>query len=63
MPHVISYEGRPRKLWQFTLEKKLFQGDLIVAFQCPQGAYKKAGEQPFSKACSERMRGNGLKLE
>ena len=29
----------------------------------PEGAYKKAGEGVFIRACSDRTRGNGFKLE
>ena len=34
-----------------------------MAFQYLKGAYGKAGEGLFMRACSERMRGNGSKLE
>ena len=34
-----------------------------MAFQHLKGAYRKAGEGLFIKACSFRMRGNGFKLE
>ncbi|PKU45846.1 hypothetical protein llap_3847 [Limosa lapponica baueri] len=36
---------------------------LIVAFQNLKGAYKKAEEGLFTRACSDRMRGNAFKLE
>ena len=34
-----------------------------MAFWYLKGAYRKAGEGLFIRACSERMRGNGFKLE
>ena len=47
----------------FSLEKRRFRGDLIVAFQYFKGAYRKGGEVHFLKECSGRMRGNGFKLK
>ncbi|GAB0209403.1 hypothetical protein GRJ2_003406000 [Grus japonensis] len=47
----------------FILEKRRLQGDLIVAFQYLKGAYRKAGEGLFIRECSDRTRGNGLKLK
>ncbi|KAK4826184.1 hypothetical protein QYF61_006128 [Mycteria americana] len=47
----------------FSLEKTKLQGDLIAAFQYLKGAYKKAGEGLFTRACSDRTRGNGFKLK
>ena len=46
-----------------SLEKRRRQGDLIAAFQYLKGAYKKAGEELFTRACSDRTGGNGSKLE
>ena len=34
-----------------------------MAFQYLKGTYRKAGEGLFIRACSDRMRGNGFKLE
>ncbi|GAB0204446.1 hypothetical protein GRJ2_002910200 [Grus japonensis] len=59
----LSYETRLRQLGLFSLEKRRLQGDLIAAFQYLKGAYKKSGERLFTRACSDRMRGNGLKLK
>ena len=37
--------------------------DFKVAFQYVKGAYRKAREGLFVRACSNRMRGNRFKLE
>jgi len=36
---------------------------LIAAFQYLKGAYKKTGKGLFTRACSDRTRGNGFRLE
>ena len=59
----LSYEDGLRQLGLFSLEKRRLQGDLIAAFQYPNGAYKKVGEGRFTRACSDRTRGNGFKLK
>ena len=47
----------------FSLDNRWLWGDLIVAFQYLKGAYRKAWEGVFIRSCSERLRGNGFKLE
>ncbi|GAB0180294.1 triadin [Grus japonensis] len=59
----LSYEDRQRELGLFSLEKTRLQEDLIVAFQYLKGAYRKAGEGLFTRACRDRTRGNGFKLK
>ncbi|KFV44934.1 hypothetical protein N328_02691, partial [Gavia stellata] len=59
----LSYEDRLRELGLFSLEKRRLQGDLRAAFQYLTGAYKKAGEGLFTRACNDRTRGNGFKLK
>jgi len=59
----LSYEERLIELGLFSLEERRPQGDLIAAFQYLKGAYKKAGEGIFTRAWSDRRRGNGFKLK
>jgi len=59
----LSCEERLRKFRLFSLEERRLQGDLIATFQYLKQAYKKAGDGFFTRACSDRTRGNGLKLK
>ena len=59
----LSYEDKLKELRLFSLEKRRLLGDGIAAFQYLKGAYRKAGEGLFIKACSNRPWGNGFKLE
>ena len=62
-PEHLPYEGRLSDLGLLGLEKRRLQEDLIVAFQYLKGAYRKAGEGLFIRACSDSARGNGFNLE
>jgi len=57
------YGDRLRELGLFSLEKRMLQGDLIAVFQDIKGAYRKAREGLFIRASSDRMSGNGFRLE
>jgi len=56
------YEDRLRELVLFSLKKRRLQGDLTAAFQYLKGAYRKEGDNFFSKAYCERTRIHGFKL-
>ena len=59
----LSYEDKLREMGLFSLENRRLWRDLIVAFQYPTGAYRKAGEGLFLRACSDRTGENFFKLE
>jgi len=58
----LFYEERLRDLELFSLEKSRLWGHLIAACQYLKGAYRKDGENTFSRACCDRTRSNGFKL-
>ena len=59
----LSYKDRLRELGLRSLEKRRLQGDLTAAFQYLKGAYRKDGEELFTRVFSDRTRGNGCKLK
>jgi len=59
MEHLLC-EGKLRELGSFIAEKRRLQRDLIVVFQYFQEAYRKAGVGVFTRAGSDRTRGNPL---
>ncbi|KFQ19872.1 hypothetical protein N332_11622, partial [Mesitornis unicolor] len=54
----LPYKDRLKELGLFSREKRRLQGDLIAAFQFLKRSYRKAGEGLFTRAGSDRMRGN-----
>ena len=61
--HSLHYKDRLGELEFFSLEKRRLQGDLTAAFQCLKGACRKTGEGLLRRACGDRTKGNGFKLE
>jgi len=59
----ISYKESLRELKLFSPEKRRLQGHLIATFQYLKAVYKTAGVGIFTRACSDRTRGNGFKLK
>jgi len=59
----LCYKERLSKLGLFSLEKTRLRGHLIAAFQYMKRAYKKAGEGLFTRAWSDRTRGNSFKTK
>ena len=59
MEHLY-YKERLRKVGLFSLEKRRLQGHVIAAFQYLKGAYRKDGNNLFSKACCDRTKSKAL---
>ena len=59
----LTCRDRLGELRLFSLEKRMIGGDLLAAFQYLKGSDRKAGEGLLRRVGSNRMRGNGFKLE
>jgi len=59
----LSYEERLRELGLFSLQKRRLSGHLGAALRYLKGAHKKAGKTLFTRAWSDRTKGNGFKLK
>ena len=58
----LSCEDRLRELVLYSLEKRRLQRDLTAALQYLKGDYEQAEAGLFTRACSDRTGGDGLKL-
>ncbi|GAB0176897.1 hypothetical protein GRJ2_000154900 [Grus japonensis] len=59
----LSFEDSLRELRLFSLEKRRLWGDLRAAFQYQRRPTRKLERDCFTRACSDRTRGNGLKMK
>jgi len=51
----LCWEDRLGELGLLSLGKRRLQGDLIAAFQCLKGVFRKEGDKLFSRACCDRQ--------
>jgi len=58
----LSYEERLRELGLLSTEKRRLRGGLMAAFQYLKGAYRKDGDNIFSRVCCDRTKSNGFRL-
>lgn len=56
MDHLFQEQMRT-ELELFSLENRRLKAGLIVAFQYLKAAYKKDGEEPYTRACRDRQEG------
>ena len=59
----LSYEGKLREVQLFSLERRRLWGDLLAAFRYLKETYKEERERLFTRACRDKIRGNGFKLK
>ena len=59
----LCYKERLRELGLFSLQKRTLRGDLFAAFQYLKRAFKKSGKRLFTRAWSDRTKGNGFELK
>jgi len=58
----LCCEDRLKESGLFSLEKRRLWGDLVEALQYLNRAYRKYGDNLFSRVCCSRTRSNGFKL-